>query len=141
MKQPSDVHHPRQATLADGPEIVRVTNQAYHVESTFLKGERTHGEDVAELMATGDFIVLDEPGEGNRLRASVYLQYLGERGYLGLLAVNPAFQGQGLSRLLMAEGEARCRAAGCKFLDLTVVNLRLDLFPFYAKMGYAPCGT
>ena len=55
--------------------------------------------------------------------------------------MNPAFQGQGLSRLLMAEGEDRCRAAGCKFLDLTVVNLRLDLFPFYAKMGYAPSGT
>ena len=59
------------------------------------------------------------------------------RGYLGLLSVGPDAQGQGHSRLLVAAVEDHCRNAGCSFLDITVVNVRSELFPFYAKLGFA----
>jgi len=129
---------PRPAVPADAPEIVGITNLAYAVEAFCLAGDRTDRKDVLELMAGGVFLVLDGPAG---LRGSVYLKATGERGYLGLLAVDPACQGQGLSSLLMAAGEAWCRQAGCRFLDLTVVNLRQELFAFYARHGYAPFGT
>ena len=61
------------------------------------------------------------------------------RGYLGLLAVDPDAQGQGLARKLLAAVEQQCREGGCNFLDITVVNVREDLFPIYATLGFAAC--
>jgi hypothetical protein len=46
-----------------------------------------------------------------------------------------------LARRLLQESEARARAAGAKRMDLTVVNLRLELPPLYRKLGYAEVGT
>jgi hypothetical protein len=37
--------------------------------------------------------------------------------------------------------EDRCREACARFLDLTVVNLRKELFPLYRKLGFAPTGV
>jgi ribosomal protein S18 acetylase RimI-like enzyme len=127
------------AGAADIPEIVRITNLAYRVEAFCLAGDRTDPKDVGELMAAGEFWVLD--GAPGRLRGSVYLKPAGDRGYLGLLAVDPEAQGQGWSRLLVAAGEQRCQAAGCRFLDLTVVNLREELFGFYQKLGFVAGDT
>ena len=38
----------------------------------------------------------------------------------------------------MVAVEAHCREAGCTHLDLSVVNLRRELFPYYAKLGFLP---
>jgi GNAT superfamily N-acetyltransferase len=128
----------RQATQADIPEIIRVTNQAYLVEAFCIKGDRTDVADVAYRMATGTYIVVEGDAPG-RLLGSVYMAFpKAGRGYLGILAVDPAAQGRRLSRKLVEAVEERCRAAGCAFLDLTVVNLRKELFPFYSKLGFAP---
>ncbi|HJW08659.1 MAG TPA: GNAT family N-acetyltransferase [Holophagaceae bacterium] len=126
----------REAGPDDIPEIIRTTNEAYAVESFCIRGERTDVADVAYRMGTGAFLVVDgeKPGE---LLGSVYMAFpKAGRGYLGILAVDPKAQGRGISRLLVEAVEARCRAAGCLFLDLTVVNLRKELFPFYAKLGF-----
>ena len=128
----------RTATPLDLPELVRVTNRAYGVERFCLAGDRTDAEDVASRMASGEFLVV--PGPGTSLMASVYLSVAGDRGYLGTLAVDPAFEGRGLAKGLIAAVEDRCRSLGCAFLDLTVVNLRQELFPFYAKRGFAITG-
>jgi hypothetical protein len=37
--------------------------------------------------------------------------------------------------------EAHCRAAGCHVIDISVVNLRTELPPFYAKLGFEVTGT
>jgi hypothetical protein len=37
--------------------------------------------------------------------------------------------------------EAQCRRAGCNVLDIAVVNLRQELFPFYEKLGFVPTAT
>jgi predicted N-acetyltransferase YhbS len=65
----------------------------------------------------------------------------GERGYFGLLAVDPARQGGGLGRKMLAEAEDYARAAGCAFMDLRIVNLRAELPPFYQRLGYIETGT
>ena len=71
----------------------------------------------------------------------MHVEVRGDRGYFGLLSVDPAHQGQGLGRVLVEAAEARCRAAGCRALDIDVVNLRTELPPFYAKFGFRPTGT
>ena len=126
----------RRAGPEDIPEIVRVTNLAYVVEAFCLRGERTDEADVRTRMGEGLFLVCE--GEPDRLLGSVFLSIAEGRGYLGTLAVDPACQGQGLAQSLVAAVETHCRAAGCTHLDLSVVNLRRELFPYYAKLGFLP---
>ena len=64
-----------------------------------------------------------------------------ERAYIGLLSVEPSLQGSGLGKRLMTAAEEYCRAAGCAFADLRVVNLRTELPLFYRKLGYQQTGT
>jgi ribosomal protein S18 acetylase RimI-like enzyme len=129
----------RIAAPEDLPEIVRVTNAAYVAEAFCIAGERTDLAEAASLMAAGAFLVLPGPGG---LRGSVYLREEGPgRFYLGLLSVDPPCQGQGLARILVEGAEAHARERGAKFLDLTVVSARKELFGFYAKLGFAPCDS
>jgi GNAT superfamily N-acetyltransferase len=55
--------------------------------------------------------------------------------------VHPEFQGTGLGRILVEAAEAHCRAAGCRALDIDVVNLRTELPTFYAKFGFQTVGV
>ena len=61
--------------------------------------------------------------------------------YFGMLAVDPARQGQGLGRALVDAAEDYARTAGCRDMDIRVVNLRAELPPFYRKLGYREIGT
>jgi GNAT superfamily N-acetyltransferase len=128
----------RVASGSDLDEIVRITNRAYEVEHFCLKGDRTDVADVASRQRVGRFLVMDDPQRKDSLCALVFLSIEADRGYLGTLSVDPSCQGTGLARALVAAVEDLCRAEGCRFLDISVVNLRRELFPFYAKLGFAP---
>ena len=58
-----------------------------------------------------------------------------------MLSVEPAWQGRGLGRQLVAAAEEHCRSAGCAFLDLDVVDVRTELPGFYRLLGFAPFDT
>ena len=58
------------------------------------------------------------------------------RGYVGLLAVDPPRKGHGIGKILMLAAEGWCRESGCSVVDLSVVSVRTELFPFYAALGY-----
>ena len=108
------------------------------MERSFIEGERTDLADIAARLERGQFLVAFE-GEG--LVACVYLEVRGERGFFGMLAVDPSRQGAGLGRRLVAEAEAACRARGCTVMDIHVVNLRTELPPYYRALGYVESGT
>ena len=132
----------RVATPADITEIVRITNLAFRVEDFFIDGDRTDAADVAGRMAGehAAFLVIDD-GTSSALLASAYVEIRGARGYFAMLAVDPAQQQTGLGRRLFNAIEAYCRAAGCRALDISVVNLRTELPPFYTKLGFEVTGT
>jgi GNAT superfamily N-acetyltransferase len=73
--------------------------------------------------------------------ACVHVEILEQRGYFGLLAVDPSRQGGGLGRKMVTEAEDYARAAGCEFMDLRIVNIRAELPPFYRRLGYVETGT
>lgn len=130
------------ADISDISEIVRVTNAAFRVEDFFIIGDRTYADDIRAKLAgeRACFLVIDAPG-GAGLMASAFVELRGDRGYFGMLSVDPAHQRKGLGRIMFNAIEARCRAAGCVALDISVVNLREELPAFYAMLGFTPTGT
>lgn len=138
LEHPHSAPSIRIAIPSDIDEIVRVTNRAYVAEQFCLKGDRTDAADVSLRMESGRFLVIDDPTRPGLLRGLVYLSVAEDRGDLGTLSVDPSFQGLGLAKALVTAVEDHCRREGCRFLDISVVNLRKELFPFYAKLGFTP---
>ena len=132
---------PRVAGPDDVPALVAVINRAYVVEEFFITGTRTTEAEARELIAQphASFLVIDHPADG--IVASVCMEITGDRGYFSMLAVDPAHQGHGLARRLIEAVDGACRAAGCRHLDIEVINLRTELPAFYAKFGFTPSGT
>lgn len=125
----------RIATADDAEALMRLINAAFVVERSFIDVDRVRLEEVQEHQKTGTFLVL-----GN-LDACVYVELHGNRGYFGLLSVDPALQGTGLGRKMVDAAEQYCRDHGCEWMDLRVVSVREELPPLYRKLGYAEHGT
>lgn len=129
--------HIRIATPADRPRLIPVINAAFAVE-TFLEGTRTNDDGLTAMMQKGE-ILLAENSSG-RVIASIYAETRGNRGYLGMLAVDPAHQRSGLGKLLLAASEDHFRAKGCEAIDITVLSLRPELLPIYRRLGFVETG-
>jgi predicted N-acetyltransferase YhbS len=128
----------RTASPADAGAITAVINAAYQVERFFVEGDRIREDEVRRYMAKGTFLIAEEDGTPI---GCVYAEQRGDRGYFGLLAVDPARHGQGVGRTLIEAAEARFRRAGCQAVDIQVVDLRTELPPFYRRLGYVETGT
>ncbi|HVP50324.1 MAG TPA: GNAT family N-acetyltransferase [Candidatus Bathyarchaeia archaeon] len=126
-------HLLRDANDFDVPAITDLINCAFSVERFFKTGDRTDEAQVHDLMRTGSFLLLTEH---DSLIACVYVKITGERSYIGMLAVDPAQQKSGLGSRMMREAEDLSRRAGCKFVDLRVVDIRPELSLIYGKIGY-----
>lgn len=129
----------RRAGAPDVPRIAQLINAAFAVERFFVDGDRIAAAEVEDYLAKGTFLTLDDAG-GEPV-ACVYVELHGDRGYFGLLSVDPSCQRGGLGRRLIAAAEDLCRAAGCTAMDIKVVNLRTELPPIYRRLGYVETGT
>jgi N-acetylglutamate synthase-like GNAT family acetyltransferase len=118
--------HLRHATTDDADSLARVINAAYRVEDFFKIGDRIDAAGVRDEMARGTFLLLEDD---HGLAGCVYVKVTGELGYFGLLSVDPARQGQGHGSTLLRAAEEFCRDAGCRTMEIQVVNLRTELFP------------
>ena len=135
----------RIATPADAEAVAELVNAAFQVEAFFKIGDRTSAQEIVDLMRDGEFLLLLEPGTRNRepgtVAGCVYLKCGGDRAYFGMLSIDPAMQGQGHGRTLIAAVEARARERGCRFMDIHIVNLREELPGYYGRLGYIEQGT
>ena len=111
-------------TDADAPALTALINLAFQVERFFLDGDRLDLAEVLDRLRKGLFMIEEADG---RTIACVYVELRGDRAYLGLLSVDPMLQGAGLGKRLVAAAEDFARAAGCRDMDLNVVNLREEL--------------
>jgi GNAT superfamily N-acetyltransferase len=127
----------RDATAEDATAIAGLVNQAFLVERFFVDGDRTNPAEITRLLEKGIFLLAETDG---RLVACVYIELRGERGYFGMLSVDPSRQGEGLGRLLVDAAEERCRSRGCRLMEIHVVDLREELPPFYRRLGYVEAG-
>ncbi len=128
----------RTAEPADAEGISHLVNAAFRPERFFIDADRTNPDKVRALLEKGKFLLAENAGA---LVGCVYVELRGERGYFGLLAVDPAQQRAGTGSRLIDAAEEYCRAAGCRFMDLTIVNLRKELPGYYWQRGYVENGT
>jgi N-acetylglutamate synthase-like GNAT family acetyltransferase len=128
----------RFAEESDEVALGALINRAFAVESFFIRGDRVTPERLREYMQAGRFLLAEENGE---ILGCVYVEMHGDHGYLGLLSVDPARQKGGLGRRMVAAAEEFAREMGSRRMDLTVVNLRVELPPYYRKLGYELVGT
>lgn len=139
----------RSADLTDIDAVVALVESAYRgesglrgwtTESHLLDGRRTDAADVGELIArAGSRILLAE--RDGRLLASCHLERQGDTGYFGMFAVDPAAQGSGLGKQVLAEAERIARDEwGCHSMHMTVIVQRDELIGWYQRRGYRRTG-
>jgi GNAT superfamily N-acetyltransferase len=128
----------RNAAESDAGAVARLVNTAFLVEQFFIERDRTNPATVRALMEKGKFLLAED---GPNLVGCVHLELRGERGYFGMLSIEPSRQGMGVGHRLVDAVEKYFRDAGCKFSDLKIVDVRADLHTLYHRWGYADTGT
>jgi len=128
----------RVADASDADSVARLINAAFVVERPIFDGDRTSAEGVRALLERATFLVVED---SMGLAGCVYVELRSDRGYIGLLSVEPARQGSGLGRKLMQAAEEFCREANRVAVDLRVVSARAPLPAFYRHLGYVETHT
>ncbi len=135
----------RKAQIEDVPAIVSLVHSAYRGESSrqgwtteadLLDGTRTDEQEVAELINQSENYILLYERDG-QLQASVHLAQRGTHAYLGMFAVAPTMQGQGIGKQLLGAAETLVLEEwGCESLQMAVISLREELIEWYVRRGY-----
>lgn len=128
----------RLAREGDAETIARLVNTAFSVEQFFIERDRTNPAAVRGLMHQGKFLLAEEESQ---LVGCIYTEVRGERGYFGMLSIEPSRQGTGVGHKLVNAVEKAFRDQGCKFCDLKIVDVRTELHTLYRRWGYADAGT
>lgn len=135
----------RRAQSSDIAALTDLVNRAFAIERSFIEGQRTTVEEIAPLVESGSFLVLEYAGG---LCAAVLVQGPGQRtgvppsgAYLGMLSVLPELQGMGLGLRLVRVAEAMAEATGATSMSLRILNLREELSRWYRSLGYREVGT
>ena len=129
----------RQVWPDEADAVAALVNRAFKVESYFKRGDRTTPDGVTAMMRDGLFLAL-ALDHGGELVGSVFVRPSRPQGYFGMLAIDPQRQGQGLGRRLIDAAERHLAHAGCTHAEIHVVNLREELPPYYARLGYVTVG-
>jgi len=128
----------RNASERDVDALVSLVNEAFTLEAFFKVGDRTDAAEVVSLMERGAWLVAEENG---RIVGAVFVDRHGDRGHYAMLSIDLAEQKKGIGLRLVTAAEDWCRAAGCREVEIEVVNLREELPAFYRRLGYTEQGT
>nr|WP_314446280.1 GNAT family N-acetyltransferase [uncultured Sphingomonas sp.] len=137
------------ATSSDLPALHALVERAYRGETAragwsheadLLTGDRTSVAELQSYLDAGEHILIWR--NGGTIRACVRLVQLShDLVYLGMLTVDPALQGEGLGKRLLAAAEAYARdALGASRMEMQVFSRRRELLSFYDRRGYRPTG-
>ena len=128
----------RDARASDAEAIARLVNAAFLVEQFFIERDRTNSEVVRGLMKKGKFLLAEDE---QALVGSIYVELHGERGYFGMLSIEPSRQQMGIGHRLVDAAEKYFRNAGCRWSDMKIVSVRTELQTLYRRWGYMETGT
>ncbi|WP_300973187.1 GNAT family N-acetyltransferase [Sphingomonas sp. LHG3406-1] len=109
-------------------------------EADLLTGPRTSEVELQGLLDAGEHLLVWR--DDGVIRACVRLVDLGDGlSYLGMLTVDPALQGEGLGKRLLAAAEGYAgEVLGARRMEMQVFSRRRELLSFYDRRGYKPTG-
>ena len=137
-----------QATLADVPALNNLVNSAYRgdssrkgwtTEADLLDGTRTDENYIKTIMEEPQSVVLKYV-EQEKILGCVRLQNQGEKMYLGMFAVDPEAQGNGIGKKILSASEAEAQKQNCRLIEMTVISVRQDIIAWYNRHGYRTTG-
>ena len=140
----------RAATAEDAPALLDLIEGAYRGDSArrgwtheadLLGGQRTDLEDLLAIIAGSDRVLLLAEADGAPFACLLLVNQGEGAAYLGLLTVDPARQGTGLGRRLLAAAEPEATARfGANRIRMTVIQQRPELIAWYERRGYGRTG-
>lgn len=139
----------RPALLSESSRIASLANAAYRgetsrqgwtTEADLLDGLRTTTLEVQRLIKSEHSIILLGI-KSNEIIASVCLEKDTDAVHIGMFVVNPAMQGSGIGKQLLAYAESYAQQHWgiSKFL-MHVISVRQELIGFYVRRGYRRTG-
>jgi ribosomal protein S18 acetylase RimI-like enzyme len=124
----------RPATQDDVAQIVRLVNAAYaKYLDRMEKPPAPMLADYATLIAHGEVYVL---AAGAELAGLLVLEARNQALLIENVAVNPAFQGQGLGRRLMMFAEQQARGRELREERLYTNEVMVENLAFYRRLGF-----
>jgi ribosomal protein S18 acetylase RimI-like enzyme len=137
------------AALADVPRLAALIERAYRGpeakkgwtnEALILEGPRSSSAEVERLVRDREarFVIAED---GGRLVGCALVRREGHGAYFGMFAIDPAAQGGGLGKALLARCEAAARELwGAREMRLTVISLRDQWIGWYERRGFVQTG-
>lgn len=109
-------------------------------EAWLLDGLRTDAGEIGRLIdADGSLILLCLAGA--ELIGTVLVERKDNRAHIGMFVVQPALQGQGIGKRLLAAAEDTARRLwGVEKFVMVVISCRTELIAFYERRGYRRTG-
>jgi ribosomal protein S18 acetylase RimI-like enzyme len=136
----------RRATHADVERLRAHVQHAYRgdesrigwtTEAHLLDGQRTDPRELEALVDGGDAQQLWLLERGEELLGSMVVKRETEEvAHVGMIAVRPDLQGQGVGRALLERAEQVAAAQGCTRLEMTVIGQRSELIAWYKRRGF-----
>ena len=140
----------RAATPDDAPALLALIEGAYRGDSArrgwtheadLLDGQRTDLEDLRAVIADPKRVLLLAEADGAPFACVQLVDQGAGAAYLGMLTVDPARQGSGMGRDLLAAAEPEAAARfGADRVRMTVIRQRGELIAWYERRGYALTG-
>lgn len=136
------------ADLSDVSTIASLVNSAYRgehakkgwtTEADLIDGTRTDAAALADIIKKPDTTILKYE-DGGKIVGCVELKITGDKVYLGMLTVEPAIQGGGIGKKMLAAAEDFAKTKGCKSVYMTVITIRKELIDWYKRHGYRDTG-
>lgn len=140
----------RDAGAGDVDAVVALVESAYRgdasrqgwtTEADLLDGRRTGADDVAGCLQRPRSRILLAERDGALLACAHVAEEEGA-GYFGMFSVDPARQGGGLGKQVLAEAERIVRDDwSLPTMRMTVIDVREELIRFYERRGYRRTGV
>lgn len=143
------ISHFRTANKLDAEEVAQLVNQAYQPEpgaagwtheADLVFGNRTSAGQVAEIISKPGSLVLVGLN-GLKIVTCVHIEQDDSICHIGMFAVNPALQGTGTGKQMLAYAEERANVIfGATRFVMYVLSARVELIAFYLRRGYQKTG-
>lgn len=137
------------AISEDIKELNKLVNSAYRgeesrkgwtTEAEILDGIRIDEAALEVLLTRPEIVVLKCMDINGQILGTVCLEVKGHQLYLGMFAVSPQFQDNGIGKALLKTAEKYAIENKCDRIVISVISTRKELISWYERHGYVATG-